>query len=60
MELEINIKLRQGYLAADVEWDVDEVLYQELDNDAEFNRLLNDLSFRFIEIANKDSDHDGH
>ena len=58
MELEIKIKHHQGYFSADVEWNVDEKLYQALDNDAEFNRLLNDLSFRFIEIATEETNHD--
>lgn len=58
MELELKIKYEQDDTEADVEWNVDEVLYQALDNDAEFNRLLNDLSYRFIEIVKEDTNHD--
>lgn len=58
MELEIKIKYEQDDTEADVEWNVDEVLYQELDNDTEFNRLLNDLCFRFAEIVEKETNHD--
>lgn len=58
MELELKIKYEQDDTEADVEWNVDEELYQALDNDTEFNRLLNDLSCRFAEIVNKDTNHD--
>ena len=60
MVIEIKIKYEQDDTEADVEWNVDEVLYQTLDNDTEFNRLLNNLSYRFAEIVDKDINHDGH
>ena len=47
MDIDIRISYDVEMGEATYEWDVDEELYQELDADAEFEMLLNELALRF-------------